>query len=100
MTVEERLDALEARLAKLEKVHPKAALIPLWRGALRGAEVDLFDALVDAYPGGIERKELARLTGHKPKAVTDTVADLIDSHRIAEMDGDKVRLNEKLGHGD
>jgi hypothetical protein len=72
-------------------------IIQMWRGALRAGERRLLDILVEIYPKGISRSELAERTELTANAGTfGNYFGTLRRNGLAEVSGDQVRAGEVL----
>lgn len=72
-------------------------LLATWRSALPAYERDLFDQLVDAYPGSLTREELAERAGRSLTSSTFGAAiSTLAKNGLATVDRGEVRAAETL----
>jgi hypothetical protein len=72
-------------------------IVDMWRSALRLGERRLLDVLVDIYPKGISRSELAERTDLTANAGTfSAYLGMLRRNGLAEVDGDQVKAGQAL----
>lgn len=72
-------------------------VVQMWRGALRAGERRLLDILVEIYPKGISRSELAERTDLTANAGTfNNYFGTLRRNGLAEVHGNEVRAGETL----